>query len=530
MLFVLAVLPCMASAQTQNVSIAVSGGGTLTYQYQVQTGSCGTVSQTSANMWQSFSYTPSGGSATPLGGNLSYVYPCSAFQVNGGWDYVNNNYSSNDWSNQVTLSPAVLANNQYCTITFSASEGSAVGSASASCQPETTAAYYPKYQVLSVVYSPPGNESSNGFTDTTSTGTNTKIGSTFTEGSTITFTEGFGNCTVGCSSLSQSFGVSASSLNNTAFQETFSDAISLTNKTQSTQSNNINHTHDLIATWLNPEIKITGDGSTPVSYSVGVAPTADGQTPDPDIIALSANVMMAQPGTITTTNKYGQSAIPAAWLNQQEDPATGQNTPGMASLCANLNVSEYDNLSCTTADQCGCNPNDFALIIAQDPLVNYSGTESPLTANVSTSTASSAGCDTIPTPAGSSCRYIPVPEAPDSTTQETITVAGPDSSGGNNTCNGFTQQENQASTQTLGGTDAYSVGASEKVGGFGFSVTHANTLTWTQLESEGTSTGTGVSAGVDLCSATVGCGEQAAVYEDTVYHTFVFQAGNASCP
>lgn len=77
-------------AQTQNVSISVSSGGTLTYQYQVQTGSCGGPSQTSANTWQNFSYTPSGGVATSLGGSIDYIYPCSSEQINGGWDYVSN--------------------------------------------------------------------------------------------------------------------------------------------------------------------------------------------------------------------------------------------------------------------------------------------------------------------------------------------------------------------------------------------------------------------------------------------------------
>ncbi|MBZ5663454.1 MAG: chitobiase/beta-hexosaminidase C-terminal domain-containing protein [Acidobacteriia bacterium] len=47
--------------------------------------------------------------------------------------------------------------------------------------------------------------------------------------------------------------------------------------------------------------------------------------------------------------------------------------------------------------------------------------------------------------------------------------------------------------------------------------------TWTQSQSTGTTTGSGVSETVTLNTATVGCNQDIPVYEDTVYHTFVFQ-------
>ena len=59
----------------------------------------------------------------------------------------------------------------------------------------TVAAYsqnilYPAYQIISLIYAPPGNKSQDGYTDTTTNGTTTMIGSSFTEGGSITFTEG----------------------------------------------------------------------------------------------------------------------------------------------------------------------------------------------------------------------------------------------------------------------------------------------------------------------------------------------------
>lgn len=52
-----------------------------------------------------------------------------------------------------------------------------------------------------------------------------------------------------------------------------------------------------------------------------------------------------------------------------------------------------------------------------------------------------------------------------------------------------------------------------------------------QSQSIGTASGSGNTQTVNLCSATVGCGEDIAIYEDTEYHTFVFQEppANSSC-
>jgi hypothetical protein len=144
----------VASGQsTQNVSIPVSGG-TLNYQYQVQTGSCGGPPQTSANLWQNFSFTPSGGTATPMSGNLTYVYPDSYCRIMGGWDYEYGDTSSNGFSNNVTLSPTLVINDQACSLTFSASEGYSTGSASMTC--ENPDILYPLYKVQSIIYDTPG--------------------------------------------------------------------------------------------------------------------------------------------------------------------------------------------------------------------------------------------------------------------------------------------------------------------------------------------------------------------------------------
>jgi hypothetical protein len=493
---------------------AVSPSGTLTYN--VTSGPispCGPEGQFS---YQQYTYS-------------SFVYQNNGnYAIPGSLVYYNSPGSSQGCPpSGIPSLPISLDASTYgsgCTITINSQEGGTYYTQTLTCPTITTATYDPLYKVISILYSPPGNDSYNGFTDTTSIATNTTVGSNFTASRSITFTEGFGNCTLECASVSESFGASQSSLSSSAFADTFGDATSLTNSPLSTASNVINHSMDMIVTWLDPQVTVTGNGSTPQSYSVNVAPTANGATPDPDIIWLTANVMEAQPGTVSTANPYGQSAVPYFWLNQQQDRVTGQNVPGMAGICANLNVAEYDNLSCTTADQCGCNPNDFAPLLAQDPLVNASGNTSPLTVDTS------QNCGTLPTPSGADCRFVPVPEQPGSTTQEVETMSGPDSPGGNTGCSGFTQYENQSATQTLGSADAYSVGVSVKAGSFGFSTTKSGQWQWSQSKSTGTTSGQGVSQGVKMCSYTVGCGAQIPIYEDTVYHTFAFMGGSPSCP
>lgn len=180
---------CTVSGQTQTVSIP-AGSGTLTYHYQVQSGNCGSgPTQTSAYMWSNFSFTPSGGGSTSLGGSIFYLVqnpPCAPV---GGWDS-NGQSSTNGNSNELAFSNDVIVGDQSCAISFYASEGSPEGSANLTCVNPAIA--YPKYKVTSIIYDAPGNRSVNGFVNSTTDGTRTSVGSNFETGSSTTYSYGGG--------------------------------------------------------------------------------------------------------------------------------------------------------------------------------------------------------------------------------------------------------------------------------------------------------------------------------------------------
>ena len=504
-------------AQTYSIPInnASDGlNGTLSWTINQSGGACGFEGQSSYQQWNysNFQYTPTNGSAQPLSGSaVSFNSPGGNCPPNGGIT--------------TTIGNIPTAVGIYAINFTSESGGNGSGTP---FQTGATETLTPGFQVVSIIYDPPGNTSSNGYTDTTSNATTTTIGSTFENGNSITFTEGFKVFGSFGMSVSQTGGTTWTTENSQASTQTFTDATGFTNQAPGgTASNVIDHSRDLFVIWLNPQITVSGTLDTPEYYSVGTVPTTNGQTPEPDIVRVSAYVMEA--------NAQGHTSVPAPWLDPQPaNDGSGQTTPGLAILCKNLNMQEYEASACTLADQCGCTPADFAGILAQDPLLNYSNTQNPLDADGSGPSV----CGALPhMQAGSDCRYVPVPDPNPNynANQETQVLAGPDYAGANDSCVPFSQGENQGTTITNGTTNGQSTGLSVKAtfgGSFGsfWSIKVADTMTWQEQQSVGTSNGTGVTQSVNLCSNTVACRETVSVYEDTIYHTFIFTGADNSCP
>jgi hypothetical protein len=476
-----------------------AGEGTLTYSVTVTSHQCelhpGDFSTYDTSTYDDFSYTVSG-KTTPLTGE----------------DY------TDDGSGTGTCLK------DYPTITFDVSPGVQIvftPSGTTGGTAYTSGILYPKYQIQSIIYSTPGNRSSNGFTNSTTDGSITSVGSSFQTGDTITYSLSGGFLGVG-STVSWSYGNSATNGNTTAVTSTISQATGISNASQSSNPNAINHSEDLFIIWINPAVTVLQTGTTTANYSLGTQLQTTGD-PDPgspeiqDQIEVFAQAMQA--------NAQGVTTVPLEALVPQV--VDGQTLPGLASICAN--PTYYPN-SCTQANQCGCVPSDFATILAEDPLLKYSSTESPLNAD----TSGAAAC-TNPK-ASASCRYVPIMVANGSDTQVTELLSGPDDPGGNIPVNTFVQTDSTQTAQTYSQSYAYTVNYSWeqmwKPLGTGLSIRSATQFTWTDNETTGAINGTANSMTVTLSSSTVDCYEDIPIFEDTVYHTFVFQqpAGNTSCP
>jgi galactose oxidase-like protein len=385
--------------------------------------------------------------------------------------------------------------------------------------PTETGVADPLFRVTSIVYAAPGNKSNDGFTDTVTQGTTTTIGQSFMQGMTTTFSLGGGFLGVG-DSLSWSFGDTSTIGNSTAFTDTITEATGVANASNSTNPNAVNHGNDLFIVWLNPAVSITQTSPDTFSYSTGTPPQVagdpnPGQPQEVDQIEVFASALLP--------NAQGLTTVPAAKLNQQT--LNGQILPGLGHVCAK--APSYP-LSCTLANQCGCVPADFAAILATDPLVKYTPTESPLNANTSTA----AEC-TNPT-AASKCRYVPIMLS--TTEQATEPLSGPDDAGGNAPVNTFMQSDSTQTAVTLNESQGYSVAFSWDLSlgipKFASSDLKQQTMfTWTSSESLGETNGTAHSMTVSLSSSTVGCSEDILIFEDVVYHTYVFeQPAGTSCP
>jgi len=396
----------------------------------------------------------------------------------------------------------------------------------------------PQYKVVSVLYSPPGNESYNGFGDSTTNSTTTSYGQSFSFSEELTFTEGVPNILQG----SESMGFTTTTSNSQAFTQTWGDATSVaTNDNANTtynpaKSDAINHNLDEFAIWLNPRVSVIPNGANPSSYSTGSQYTEGISTLVADVIVLPAETMEATPAGTS-----GVTTVPVAYLIPQAIALeSGGNTymPGLGAICknnslyleqaasANPNVPTY----CSQANQCGCKPSDFVGILQTDPLLNYNGTTltaSPYSGNTSPVTVTVSGgtvCGANPVSTSADCRYVIVPIEKGSTTPTFEPLSGSEQ-------DTFTQSDGNTDAETIGGSIAYNVGVSLTSGIFFGSLKTSYSWQWKDSESVGSSTGTANSMSVTLKTSTASCDENVNIYEDTLYHTFVFQTpANNSCP
>jgi hypothetical protein len=344
-----------------------------------------------------------------------------------------------------------------------------------------TATIFPKYHILSLLYDAPGNQSYNGFNDTTFYGTTNSIGNSFSSGITFTFTASGGF-----------FGIGGGSSSSVGFTQGYGTTNSFTDTITSGQGlvldstrNPIDHTNDTFWVWLNPLVSVTQTGPSTATYAVS---PPSGQVMD----AVRVSVAQLQ----------NPSTIPLSIL----EPITinGVVYPGLSNLCAHpLPPSQ-----CTQANACGCVPGDFNQpngILSQDPIISITGNTPPSNAD--------------------SKRYIFLNPQPSPQpfleygTPDTITLTDQ-------------QQSSQMQTETTQYQTSYSTTFGSSVHAFPVDWTLqekiTNTFTWTQTIGLTNFSGTSHQMILYLKTSTPDCAEPIDVYEDYNYHTFV--ASVASTP
>jgi len=519
-LFVAGSSLCTAWSQGWQQSTSV-GGGTLTWTVTQSSGTCGPTGYGwSYTQWNfgsfQFSYQ---GTTYPLNG-YSVVY----LQDNNGTMGCPPN------GPQPSVLPIQLPSNfGVAAIEFTAQSGGYGGAFV-----QSTTIYNPAYKVTSVLYSPPGNQSSQGYTNTTTNGTTTTVGNSFTYAQQLTFSSGIPNVIGG----SASWGYSSTTSNSAAFTQTWSDATGIATDDNSnpaynpTASNAINHHLDTFEIWLNPQVTVVANGSTPINYSMSSQPTPGVSSVLADVVSVPAIAMEPIPGSISPSHPSGISSVEESVLNQQAIATSNGNTymPGLASICKNLNVAEYQAHACTKQDQCGCTPADFAPILAQDPLLNYNTstyTANPYPGTTDPTVLDGSGqsiCEQNPIPTNADCRYIIVPFEKGSTTPQFEPLSGSQALT-------YQQSDTTTSTFTTGSSTSNSVSVSFTAGPFFAQLKDQDTWTWTDMESTASTNGQGNTMSLTLKTSTAGCQENVNLFEDTVFHTFVFQvpSGNFGC-
>lgn len=325
----------------------------------------------------------------------------------------------------------------------------------------------PKYNILSVLYAPPGNVSGNGYTQGTSNGVTTTMASSFTQGTSITFSFGFNAGLFGVD-RSTTFGFANETSTSHSFDDTYSKS---SGSTLLSNRDPVDHSQDVFFLWLNPLVMVTQTGS---SSAVTTLSTTSGQPMD----IIDVDVKGLQNPTV----------IPLGKLEHQN--VSGYSLPGLSSICAH----PLPDSQCTQANACGCVPSDFTAILNSDPLISASSNTPP--SNVD------------------SVRYKLV---------NTQLLQGPECQGCNLLVNSFTESDSQTASTTTSSTDTYSVsyGTSFKILK-DFTLTPASSFSWSNTKGLTHSNGTNHSASVSLGSSTYGCYEYIDIYEDTEFHTFTF--------
>lgn len=370
---------------------------------------------------------------------------------------------------------------------------------------------YPAFHLLSVLYIPPGDQSSVAYSTTQADGTQTSVSSSFTT-STV---NGFSFSIAGFS-LGTSFTVSKSSTSSSTDQETTQNTGTTTFKAT---LDPIDHANDVLTIWTNPQVTIGNFTNTLVGGTVTGQTLGNAQY-DPTTASPVANAPdnAMSVVTVSVSQLQNPATIPAGALVSQT--LNGAVVPGLLKFCANRIPENQCTVQRAAQDGCGCQPSDFIPIVQTDPFFDpavLTHTPTPGVADVNAQDPDNA-------------RFVPVLNTAHNPLL--LTLAGPGT--------GSTSSQTETIVDTSNTSQTFSHTVTKQVGiTFGFSANTPSaqqtpsafkfnasndTISWSQTKSVGNTSSHSHSQTVTLGTNTPACFENIAVYEDTVFHTFAFQS------
>jgi hypothetical protein len=195
----------------------------------------------------------------------------------------------------------------------------------------------------------------------------------------------------------------------------------------------------------------------------------------------------------------------------------GTVVSGLLSLCANRIPESQCTSTAAATNACGCTAADFAPIVQQDPFFNPNLTSHTI-ASINAADPNSARFVAVLDTSGNNLELtiqsgetqsVALTDAHNTSTTYTNTVTSKDT-----TSISFNCPNKTCTTSTFGLADS-------------------TALSYTETESVGTSQGTAHTQSLVLATTNPNCFEPVNIYEDTVFHTFVFENGSNSanpCP
>ena len=360
---------------------------------------------------------------------------------------------------------------QVCNNQTHRSETGCLAKCPGGCTPGSVAV---DFMLISILYAPPGDKSTNSFGTGLSAGTNQTVTDNFSQSTSISNDFSFS----GTLPIGPGITVGADTGATTTVNTGNSTSSGITVTTTTTTGTNLasasdleDHDADVFLLWLNAELVITQTSSNTFGVSTQIAGTS--------------GYMDVMPVTVGQL----KNGIPQQNLDDQKICPPQQacfTVPGLHVL--------------TAADK--------AAILAMDPFLTLQPTAPP-----------------------PSSRFLYIESVPLENTQDSGGITNPfqiSDSVVSSTGLGF----------NTGASTSVTTGASFKFGGIGWSTKETNSWTWSVNESTTQTSGTIQTASVTLSSNTPGCcgngsGDSVRcfvdIYEDTAFRTFAFQPEPETC-